>query len=337
MSLRLAKRPSRQAGMFKTRKRVLEGLRAAAVTIWDNDETKLPTSTQNYQKAIAEQEPTGPGRPRRLYPSQDAVLNQFQSMAHAWTALGYEVNVTARRVAARVITPEVHQKLEYIYQHQDQRKDRPLDCPTVREYAEQLGVQHHILCQYAAKQGWVKSKEPNWTRPELKLLEKYAHLSPERIQLYMDKAGFHRTVVSIRLMRKRRNAHKGAPYYSATAVCKLLGVDNHKFERGWLIKYPDELKYELKDTARSEKTRQHGDVKLYHIDTLREFFCNHPEEIDLSKVDKIWFLWLVTNGRVKMVGSSERLSRRTEGYKPELVKEHRKLTGYGPKPRSNAA
>lgn len=323
--------------MFRTRKRVLEGLRAAAVTIWGNDETKLPTSTMDYHQAIAEHEPVRPGMPRRLFPSPNAVLNQFESMAHAWTALGYEVNVISRRVAVKLITPEIHEKLEYIYKFQAVRKDRPKDAPTVREYAEQLGVGHHVLCQYAAKQGWVKSKEPNWTRPELKLLEKYAHLSPERIQLYMDRAGFHRTVVSIRLMRKRRCAHKGAPYYSATAACKLLGVDNHKFERDWLVKYPDELKYELKGTARSEKTRQHGDVKLYHVDILRDFFCNHPEEIDLAKVDKVWFLWLVTNGRVKLVGSSDRLSKRAEGYKPELVREHRKLTGYGPKPKSNAA
>lgn len=336
MSIRLVKRPKRIVSMFRTRKRVLEGLRYAAKQIWQNDDASLPTSVQDYQSAIMKHEPTRPGKPRRFYPSTDAVLDHFDSMAHAWVTLGFDVQVTSKRVSARVITPEVHKKLEYIYSFRKGQKDRPADVPKVRDYAAELGVGHHILCSYAAKQGWVQTKEPNWSRPELRVLEKYAHLSPERIQIYMKSAGFHRTVTSILLMRKRRNAHKSAPYYSQTSVCKLLGVDNHKFERDWLLKFADELPFEMKGTSRRKDTRQHGDVKLFHIDTLREFFCNHPEEIDLGKVDKVWFLWLVTRGRVKMVAPSDRVSKRTEVYTPGAAREHRKLTGYGPRPKRAA-
>jgi hypothetical protein len=322
-------------GYFVTKKRVVEGLKAAAHYIWGDDEKKLPASTIDYNKIARQHEPVGKGKAARIYPTGDSVLEFFSSMNEAWNAAGFQVETISRRVAFRVITPDVHRKLEYIYQFQDvPRIKRPIDAPTVREYAEQLGVGHHILCQYAAKQGWVKPKDPVWSRTELKLLEKYAHLSPERIQVYMDKAGFHRTVVSIRLMRKRRNAHKGAPYYSATAVAKLLGCDVHKFDREWLIKYPDELKYEMKGTARRADSGQRGDVKLFHIDTLRDFFCNHPEEIDLGKVDKIWFLWLITKGRVKMVAPSERLSLRGEGYRPGAAKEHRSYTKPG-RPKRN--
>lgn len=123
---------------------------------------------------------------------------------------------------------------------------------------------------------------------------------------------FKRTELAIRLMRKRRNAHKGSPYYSVNALAQLLGFDPHKFDRDWLRKYPGELKYELKGTARGKNSKQHGDTKLIHVNTIREFVLNHPEEVDLHKVDKMWFLWLVTKGRVRLV-SSQRVGRRASG------------------------
>lgn len=329
------------AGVFKTRKRVLEGLRAAAVTIWEGDLKRLPTSTLVYSKAIMEAEPTAAGTPRRFFPSGNAILNHFESMNHAWWALGYEVETVTRKKAHRLITPEIHDRLKYIYGFQNvKRANRPIDAPTVRDYAAELSVSlgvevgHHTLCQYAAKQGWVEPKEPVWSRAELKLLEKYAHLSPVIIQKHFVAAGFKRTVTAIRLTRKRRKAHKGAPYYSASAVTKLLGVDSHHFARYLLLKYPSELKFEMKGSARLGG--QHADTKLFHIDILREFFFNHPEEIDLAKVDKIWFLWLITNGRVKMVAPSDRLSVRSEGYRPGVAREHRKFSGgYGRKARQD--
>jgi len=335
VSLRLlSARAHKPAGVFRTRKRVLEGLRAAAITIWEGDVKRLPTSTTVYGKATGEAEPVASGRARRFYPAGNAILNHFESMNHAWWALGYKVETITRKKAHSLITPEIHAKLEYIYQFQGAKKpDRPADAPTLREYAAELSaslgveVGHHTFCQYAAKQGWVEPKEPVWSRAELKLLEKYAHLSPVIIQKHFVAAGFKRTVTSIRLMRKRRNSHKGAPYYSTNAVATLLGVDGHHFDRNWLLKFPDELTFEMKGTAK--RGGQHADTKLFHVATLREFFWNHPEEIDLAKVDKVWFLWLITNGKVKMVAPSDRLSVRSEGYRPGAAREHRKFPGGG--------
>jgi hypothetical protein len=315
----------RPAGIFSTRKRVLEGLRAAAVTIWKNDVKQLPTSTHVYTSVVRAVEGRKKGQPNRFYPSDKAILNHFESLNHAWWALGYEVATLTHKKLHRIITPEIHQKLQYLYRFQKVKKTkRPADAPTLREYAAQLSkkldiqIGHHNICQYARRQGWVEPKEPVWSRVELQLLDKYAHLSPVVIQKRFKAAGFRRTEGAIFVMRKRRRSHKGARYYSANAAATLLGIDPHKFDREWLIKFRDELKFELKGTSRQE------DTKLFHIDTLREFFCNHPEEIDLSKVDKIWFLWLITNGRVKMVAPSNRLSLRSEGYRPDAAREHRK-------------
>jgi hypothetical protein len=326
MPLKLViRKKQKPVSAFKTRKRVLEGLRAAAVTIWGENVKSLPTSTLVYQQAVMQAEPTKSGKARRFYPSANAVLNHFESMNHAWWTVGYEVEtISTRKGGLKLVTPEIHEKLEYIYQFQNIKKaERPTDAPTVRQYADSLGLGRHTLCQYAAKQGWVEPKEPVWSRVELKLLDKYAHLSPVIIQKHFVAAGFKRTVTSVRLMRIRRNSHKGAPYYSASAASKLLGVDSYHFDRYLLLKFPDELKFEMKGDAK--RGGQNGDTKLFHVDTLREFFCNHPEEIDLAKVDKIWFLWLITNGKVKMIAPSARLSLRGEGYRPGAAREHRKL------------
>jgi len=331
MPLRLVKRNKYKVpATFSTRKRVIEGLRAAAITIWKGDVKKLPTSTVAYASAARATEGLKPGQAYRLYPPSQAILNHFETMNHAWWALGYEVATLTRKKLHRIMTPAIHKKLEYIYQFQGlKQSERPADAPTLRAYAEQLSkelrtdVGHHNLSQYARKQGWVEPKEPVWSRSELRLLDKYAHLSPVVIQKHFKAAGFRRTEGSIFVMRKRRRSHKGALYYSANSAAKLLGIDSHKFDREWLLKYPGELTYELKGTAR--KASNQYDTKLFHRDTLRDFFCNHPEEVDLSKVDKIWFLWLITNGRVKMLAPSDRLSLRSEGYRPGTAREHRQL------------
>jgi hypothetical protein len=314
----MAWRRGQRYGYFTTKKRVAEGLRRAAESLWGGDEKRLPSSAKVYSLATREEEP---GRSRRLYPSETSIYEFFSSMNEAWLAAGYLVETVVRKVAHEVITPEVHERLKVCYQHAGKKpRQRPAGVPTLRELGAELGVSHKLLGDYARRQGWVKGKEKPWTRAELRLLDKYAHLAPLTIQQRLKAAGVIRSEMSIRVMRVRRKAHKGAPYYSLTAVCRLLGIDSHKFDRDWLVRFPDELPFELKGTA---PKRQCGDVKLLHIDTLRNFICAHPEEIDLAKVDKLWFLWLVTGGGVKMVAPSDRLSMRVEAYQPDKVKEHR--------------
>jgi hypothetical protein len=127
------------AGTFSTRKRVIEGLKAAATTIWANNVTRLPTSTAVYTQAIRAIENKKRGQPNSLYPSAKAVLNHFETMNHAWWAIGHEVKTLTRLKLHRIMTPTIHEKLEYIYRFQGVKKtDRPADAPTLRDYAAQL-------------------------------------------------------------------------------------------------------------------------------------------------------------------------------------------------------
>ena len=56
------------------------------------------------------------------------------------------------------------------------------------------------------------------------------------------------------------------------------------------------LKAKRRGTARTE--RQNGDIYLIHERDVRCFILEHPMDIDLRRVDQLWFLDLITNGLV---------------------------------------
>jgi hypothetical protein len=304
------------------------GLRRAAQEIWDGDEKLLPASSQIYTKTIMEREPIESGEMRLAYPSYARVLRFYESMIHAWYANGFLVETKVDRKWAGAITPEVEKRLREIYSS-GAKGGKQGGLPTLKGYACELGVPRFVLSKHASKMGIVPTKEPPWSREELELLGKVGYLSPDAIQQRFKRRGFKRTLVAIRLMRRRRQVHKGSPYFSANAMAVLFGIDAHKVDREWLAKYPDKLKFVLKGTRKGG--RQRGDTKLFHVNTIREFVYSHPEEIDLHKVDKVWFLWLVTKGKVKMIEPSKRLGKRAEAYRPGAAREHRKGTKRGPK------
>jgi hypothetical protein len=53
---------------------------------------------------------------------------------------------------------------------------------------------------------------------------------------------------------------------------------------------------QISRTARTEQ--QNGDIYLIHEKDVRRFILEHPTDIDLRRVDQIWFLDLITNGLV---------------------------------------
>jgi hypothetical protein len=53
------------------------------------------------------------------------------------------------------------------------------------------------------------------------------------------------------------------------------------------------------DSAGHTRTRsQGGDIYWITHNAVREFVLKHPDEIDLRKVEKWWFLDLMTAGRI---------------------------------------
>jgi hypothetical protein len=87
-----------------------------------------------------------------------------------------------------------------------------------------------------------------------------------------------------------RFKHDGG-FYSAYSLAQALGIDPHAVTR-WIKS--GHLKAKFRGTARGPQ--QNGDSYLIQEKDVRRFILEHPTDIDLRKVDQLWFLDLLTNG-----------------------------------------
>jgi hypothetical protein len=165
--------------------------------------------------------------------------------------------------------------------------------PGLKALAKQIGWPHWALKARAQKLGITRTKESEWSEEELHILKHYAWMCDARIQLKLKAAGYTRTKTAIHLKLKRMRFKQDAPYFSAHGLACALGEDGHKITRwikfGW-------LKARHRGSAR--RTSQGGDTYLIHERDVRAFILAHPMEIDLRKVDQLWFLDLITQGKI---------------------------------------
>jgi hypothetical protein len=141
--------------------------------------------------------------------------------------------------------------------------------------------------------GLCRTKEPIWSARELELLAKWGWMGDERIALRLRAAGFARSVTGVHLKRKRMRICRNGDWYSATGLAEAMGVDSHKVTR-WIG--AGLLEAERRGTARTEL--QGGDTWLIFRAAVKEFVLRCPDEYDLGKVEKWWFLDLITDGRI---------------------------------------
>jgi hypothetical protein len=173
--------------------------------------------------------------------------------------------------------------------HRDARKR-----PGIRVLAKKLGIPHWVLKKRARELGLARTKELSWSELELAILSRYAWMSDERIRLKLQAAGFTRTVTAIHLKLKRMKFKHDGSFYSAYSLAQALGIDPHAVTR-WIKS--GHLKAKLRGTART--SQQNGDSYLIQEKNVRRFILEHPTDIDLRKVDQLWFLDLITNGLVR--------------------------------------
>jgi hypothetical protein len=107
-------------------------------------------------------------------------------------------------------------------------------------------------------------------------------------------AGYTRTVTAIHLKLKRMKFKHDGGYYSAYSLARALGIDPHGVTR-WIKS--GHLKAKFRGTVRGPQ--QNGDSYLIQEKDVRHFILQHPTDIDLRKVDQLWFLDLITNGLVR--------------------------------------
>ena len=189
-----------------------------------------------------------------------------------------------------VFTDQIDQLIREIYLSHRDAKTRP----GIRLLSKKVGMPYWALKKRARELGLARTKELPWSERELEILARYAWMSDERIRLKLKAAGCLRTATGIHLKLKRMGFKHDGSFYSANGLAQALGIDSHAVAR-WIKS--GHLKAKLRGTARTEQ--QNGDIYLILEKDVRRFILSHPTDIDLRKVDQLWFLDLITNGLVR--------------------------------------
>lgn len=157
----------------------------------------------------------------------------------------------------------------------------------------ETGWPKFMIARRGAELGLARTKEPNWSPLELAILEETAHLGVDAVRKRLAKRGFARTRTAIVMKRKRLKLTAYLDGYSGNALAELFGVDNHRIYH-WIA--DGILAAQRRETDRSHK--QGGDTYWIRRPDVHAFVMNHPDEYDLRKVEKWWFLSLITEGRI---------------------------------------
>jgi hypothetical protein len=142
-------------------------------------------------------------------------------------------------------------------------------------------------------------KEPDWSAEEIAVLEQYSWMGLERIRLHLKRrCGSNRTITAICLKRKRLHlTPRNGDGYTPNRLAGLFGVDSHKVSRwiknGWLAAHK-------RGTHRT--AQQGGDSGWITHASVYRFALEHPEEYLLRSVNQLWFLDLLTEGRIGCKG-----------------------------------
>lgn len=145
----------------------------------------------------------------------------------------------------------------------------------------------------AAALGFVapRFKDPEWTPAELEIVEAMAHRSSISIVRALARKGYRRTATAITVKLKRLGTDRTDPdHYTATTLAGMMGVDattvSGWIEKGWLAA-------KRRGTARTPV--QGGDMWWISRRAVRRFVVENTARVDLRKVEKFWFVDLLTD------------------------------------------
>jgi hypothetical protein len=167
------------------------------------------------------------------------------------------------------------------------------DRSALKAVSQQLGWTCSAVCRRGAELGVARVKERVWSDEEEGVLERFGYLAPTGIQRKLSEAGFARSIAAIQVKVNRNRIKSNLEGYSACQLADALGVDVRKVLR-WIQQ--GFLKAQRRGTDRTPQ--QGGDVWWISDRSVRRFVLRFPQEIDLARVEKIWFLNLLTDGKL---------------------------------------
>ena len=144
----------------------------------------------------------------------------------------------------------------------------------ITELQQVLGVPRSMIHKWAYELGVTRRFARRWNEKDLAYLEK--HAMTQRIEKTAKHLGRSKNAVQIKMWELRLAVSDG---YTLEDIEHGMGCSHTTaiawVKRGWL-----------------KGTRRAFDATTWNFsdDQIRAFFRSHPEEIDLRRVDKLWFL-----------------------------------------------
>lgn len=141
--------------------------------------------------------------------------------------------------------------------------------------------------------GLARTKEAPWTDAEIEILERYSWMCAERIAGKLKAGGYARTATGVHLKRKRMRLLQNRDWFTANQLGDAFGCDPKKVTRWIAAKILVARRRETERTAANG-----GDMWMIERRDVQKFVLACPDEYDLAKVEKFWFLDLITDGRI---------------------------------------
>ena len=204
-------------------------------------------------------------------------------------ALNFSVENIRKKRRKYEFTPYMDDLVRAAYQQLRVGSDRR----AIRNCGRRLALPRWAVLRRGRELGLARTKEAPWSDMEIGLLERWGHLTDAVIQRKLKAAGYSRSVNGIHLKLKRLRIKQNLDGYSAYSLAEAFGVDWHKVG-SWIRR--NMLRATRRGTERKES--QGGDTYWITQNAVRDFVFRYPDEVDLAKVEKFWFLDIVTGGRI---------------------------------------
>lgn len=190
-------------------------------------------------------------------------------------------SLVRRRLLTYVPTDFIDAQIRRVYEARTSRT-----MPELQVLARRIKWPDYAVRKRASQLGLSGTREPAWTEKETQIVERLAWMCNRKIVERLRAAGFHRTETGVALKRKRLRAGANLPYFTARGLGECLGEDSHKvarwIERGWL----------------PAKKSERKEAWLIHENDVYRFLLEYPMEYELRKVDQLWFLDAITQGKI---------------------------------------
>jgi hypothetical protein len=163
--------------------------------------------------------------------------------------------------------------------------------PGLKQLATDWNIPHYALKRRADALNLTHTKSPKWKEEELAIITKFAWMPTCTIVKKLQNQGFKRSANAVKLKLQRQEISRipETDQYTARGVAECFGIDNHTviswIDKGWL----------KADLLRVDNKKQ----RFFTITEkqIKEFIFNHPMAFSLRKVDQLWFMDLITEGK----------------------------------------